>query len=151
MALCKSLCPDAQPLHITAVEAGSNLSAITMPSALLSAEGAYILLGTHSSGREPCHRPLDLRNPSLALVGEESIQSKVTVCWWPNLVMPYFAFSVVWSVTVAYLRLTCIGSVIRDVPTERSTVHPCTVLYAAFIIITIALTNNYHSVILQAL
>lgn len=112
----KSLCTDAQPLCIPGVEAGSNLSTITMLSALISAEGAYGLLGTHSSGREHWHCPLDLGNPSLALVSEESIQRQTTVCLWPELVMPHFTFSVVWS--------------IMGITIEKE----CTSLYAAFII-----------------
>ena len=128
--LCKSLCTDAQPLCISGTEVGSSLSTITMPSALISAEGAYSLLGTHSSGREPCHCLLDLGNPSLELVSEESIQSKTTICWWPKLVMPYFTFSVVWSIMVAYLRLISTGGVTKDLSTEKE----YTSLYAAFTI-----------------
>lgn len=112
--LHKSLCPNAQPLCIPGVEAGSNLSTITMLSALISAEGAYGLLGTHSSGREHWHCPLDLGNPSLALVSEESIQRQTTVCLWPKLVMPYFTFRVVWSIMVTFLKLISTGGVIGD-------------------------------------
>lgn len=127
--LCKSLCTDAQPLCITGTEAGSILSAITMPNALISAQGSYSFQETHSSGKEPCQCPLDHGNPSLALVTEELIQSKKTICWWPKFVMPYFACSVVWSIMVAYLRLIRTGGAIRVLSTEND----YTFLYAAFI------------------
>lgn len=143
--LCKSLRTDAQPLCITGIEAGSNLSAITMSSALISAQGSYCFLETHSSGKEPCQCPHG--NPSLALVAGRSIQSKKTICWWPKPVMPYFAFSVVWS-------NGCTPEVNQDWWCYQGSpnwkwLH---ILVCSFHnIIMIVLTDNYNSIFLQPL
>lgn len=84
----------------------------------------HSLLGAHASGRQPCHCSLGLGNPSLALSSEESTQSKMTICWWPKFVMPYFTWSIVWSVTVVWPRLISTGVLLVISQLKRSA-HPC--------------------------